>query len=270
MKTMTTLDWNAAWQEARSRKKHDHGGKQRWDKRAPSFAQHARKSTYPTDFIRQMAPRPEWTVLDVGCGAGTLALPLAGLVQRVTAIDFSDAMIALLHAHCVEHGIMNVRAEVIGWEDDWEQAGLGEHDVAIASRSLVVDDLRTALAKLSAKARQRVFVVSLVGDGPFDRRMFTAIGRDLDRGPDYIYVYNLLYQMGIHADVGFINNGDGGRVYRDLDEAMEKFHWMIDNITPEESARLRRFFEQHLQKTTDGWSLSYRHAVRWAVISWSK
>jgi len=267
---MTPLDWNAAWQEARGRKKHDRSGKQHWNKRAPSFAQHARKSTYPTDFIRQMAPHPEWTVLDVGCGAGTLALPLAGLVRQVTAIDFSDAMIALLHAHCVEHGITNVRAKVVGWEDDWEQAGIGEHDVAIASRSLVVDDLRMALTKLNTKARHRVFVVSLVGDGPFDRRIFEAIGRDLDRGPDYIYVYNLLHQMGIHADVSFVINGDGGRVYRDLDDAMEKFHWMIDNITPDESDRLHTYFERHLQKTTDGWTLSYRHPVRWAVISWSK
>lgn len=267
---MIPLDWNTAWLEARSRKKHDCGGKQHWNKRAPSFAQHASKSTYPSDFIRQMAPQPEWTVLDVGCGAGTLAIPMAALVRQVTAIDLSDAMISLLHEQCEERGIDNVRAEVLSWEDDWEEAGITEHDVAIASRSLVVDDLRMALTKLSAKARQRVFVVSLVGDGPFDRRIFNAIGRDLDRGPDYIYVYNLLYQMGIHADVGFINNGDGGRVYRDLNEAMEKFGWMLDNITSEESARLCRFFEQHLHKTAGGWTLSYRHPIRWAVISWSK
>ncbi|WP_028318623.1 class I SAM-dependent methyltransferase [Desulfobulbus elongatus] len=267
---MHTIDWNAAWRQARTHRKHDRGGKQHWNKRAPSFAQHARKSSYPADFIRLMTPRPEWSVLDVGCGAGTLAIPLAGLVRRVTAIDLSDTMIALLRAQCEEQGIANVRADVLGWEDDWEQAGIGEHDAAIASRSLAVDDLRLALTKLHDKARKRVYLASLVGDGPFDRRIFEAIGRDLDRGPDYIYVYNLLYQMGIHADVSFVMNGDGGRVYRDLDDAMDKFDWMIDGITPEETTSLRRYFEQHLRRTTGGWVLSHRHVVRWAIISWSK
>jgi 2-polyprenyl-3-methyl-5-hydroxy-6-metoxy-1,4-benzoquinol methylase len=135
-KTMNNLDWNAAWQEARKRKKHDRSDKRHWNKRAPSFAQHARKSTYPSDFIRLMRPLPEWSVLDVGCGAGTLALPLAGVVRQVTAIDFSDAMIALLNAHCVKHGILNVHAEVVGWEDDWDRAGIGENDVASSPLSL--------------------------------------------------------------------------------------------------------------------------------------
>lgn len=267
---MNNLDWNAAWQEARKGKKHGHGDKNHWNKRAPSFAQHASKSTYPSEFIRLMAPCPEWSVLDVGCGAGTLAIPLAGLVRQVTAIDFSDAMIALLNAHCVEQGMLNVHTDIVGWEDDWEQAGIGEHDVVIASRSLVVDDLHMALTKLHHKARQRVYIASLVGDGPFDRRIFEAIGRDLDRGPDYIYVYNLLYQMGIHAEVGFVINGDGGKLYRDLDDAVENFQWMLDGITPEEIILLRKFFERHLTKTAGGWTLSYRHAVRWAIISWSK
>lgn len=268
--TMANFDWNAAWQEAHKRKRHDRDDKKHWNKRAPSFARHASNSTYPTEFIRLMAPRPEWSVLDVGCGAGTLALPLAGLVRKVTAIDFSDVMISFLNADCVKQGIVNVHADIVGWEDDWEQAGIGEHDVALASRSLVVDDLRMALTKLHHKARQRVYLASLVGDGPFDRRIFETIGRDLDRGPDYIYVYNLLYQMGIHADVSFIINGDGGGVYGDIDDALEKFNWMLTDLTPGEADLLRRYFAKHLRKTTGGWTLSYRHTVRWAIISWSK
>jgi SAM-dependent methyltransferase len=267
---MHTLDWNLAWQEARKHKKNDRSDNSHWNKRAASFAQHARKSAYAEEFLRLLAPQPEWSVLDVGCGAGTLAIPLAGMVQQITAIDFSDAMIALLNAHCVEHGLSNVAAKVLGWEDDWDQAGIAEHDVAIASRSLVVHDLRTALMKLNNKARRRVYVASLVGDGPFDRKIFEAIGRELDRGPDYIYVYNLLHQMGIHAEVRFVNHGDSGSTYRDLDDAVEKFGWMLDGLAPEETERLRGYFSKHLVKTANGWALSYRRSVRWAIISWSK
>ncbi len=269
-KAMKNIDWNRAWQEARKHKKNDRSDSSHWNRRAASFAQHAKKSNYAEEFLRMIAPQPEWSVLDVGCGAGTLAIPLAGLVKRITAIDFSEAMIALLNDHCAEHGLSNISTGVVGWEDDWDQAGIGIHDVAIASRSLVVDDLRTALIKLHNTTRHRVHISSLVGDGPFDRKIFEAIERDLDRGPDYIYVCNLLYQMGIHAEVRFVNNGDGGRVYRDVDDAVGKFRWMIDSLTPEETARLRRYFEKHLVRTEGGWTLSYRHAVRWAIISWNK
>ena len=265
---MKNFDWNQAWQDARQRKTHDHSSRSHWNKRAPSFAQHTRSSNYSREFLRLLNPQSEWTILDVGCGAGTLAIPLAPLVRRVTAIDFSENMIALLNSSCAEQGLANIATGVVSWEDDWDKVGVIEHDVAIASRSLVVADLKAAIIKLTAKARQRVYLSSLVGDGPFDRKIFNAIGRELDRGPDYIYVYNLLYQMGIHADINFINNGDGGKVYANIDDAVAKFTWMIEGISAEETQLLREYLTKHLVKAVGGWTLSYRHPVRWAVISW--
>ncbi len=267
---MQPLDWNIAWQEARKQRRGEHSDCSHWNKRAASFAQNARKSDYAENFLSLLTPQPQWSVLDVGCGAGTLAIPLAPLVRRVTAIDFSENMIGLLNAYCAEQGLYNVHTSVTGWEDDWDQAGIGEHDVAIASRSLVVDDLRTALAKLNLKARHRVYIASLVGDGPFDRRIFDAIGRELDRGPDYIYVYNLLHQMGIQAEVRFVFNGGGHNVFNDIDDAMDQFNWMLGALSPEEEICLRNYFECNLSKTRDGWSLNYRHPVRWAIIYWNK
>ncbi|MDR3089770.1 MAG: class I SAM-dependent methyltransferase [Desulfobulbaceae bacterium] len=263
------IDWNAAWQQARSCGKEKRDKKGYWNKRADSFADHVKTSPYAASFLRLLEPLPDWSVLDVGCGAGTLALPLAPLVKRITAIDLSERMIELLGETCHRDQLTNIDARVVGWEDDWNLAGIGAHDVAIASRSLVVDDLRTAILKLESKAR-RLFVSSLVDDGPFDRRIFEAIGRDLNRGPDYIYLYNLLYQMGVRAEIRFVENSEGKKIYRDLDEAVDNALWMIDAITPEEHERLRRWFEKNLRKTTDGWRLDRQHRVRWAVISWER
>jgi SAM-dependent methyltransferase len=268
-KTTPPWDWNLAWQQARTNKRHDRSDNSHWNKRAVSFAQNARKSNYAEEFLRLLVPQPQWSVLDVGCGAGTLAIPLAPLVQHITAIDFSENMIALLKAQCAEQGLHNIQTSITGWEDDWDLAGIGIHDVAIASRSLVVDDLCAALMKLHNRARLRVYIASLVGDGPFDRRIFEAIGRDLDRGPDYIFVYNLLHQMGIHAEVRFVFSDSGTRVFSDIDDAVEQFHWMLDSVSAEEEVRLRDYFERHLRKTQGGWTLAYQHTVRWAVISWS-
>ncbi len=268
---MKNVNWNSAWKEARQCKKVGcRRGNEYWNRRAPSFAQNARETGYSQNFLRIMAAKAEWTILDVGCGAGTLALPLAGLVRQVTALDFSEVMISILEEKCRERGIANVTSRVVSWEDDWDAAGIAEHDVAIASRSLVVEDLHAALVKLHNKARQRVFISSLVGDGPFDRRIFEAIGRDLDRGPDYIYVYNLLNQMGIFADITFVMNGDSRKNYTDIEEAVKGFHWMIDNMTAEEEILLRAYLEKNLVRRSEGWSLAYKHPVRLSVIYLSK
>lgn len=140
--------------------------------------------------------------------------------------------------------------------------------MATASRSLVVEDLSGAIKKLASMARHRVIISSLVGDGPFDRRIFQAIDRDLDRGPDYICVHNLLHQMRIYADVTFIDNGgDGKKTFMDLNDAVSGYRWMIGDTTHEEERRLRSYLEKHLEKTKEGYVLDYLHPVRWAILS---
>lgn len=269
--------WDRVWRQACLRRKSDRNDREFWNRRAPSFAEHARKSFYVDGFLKIMSPEPQWSVLDVGCGAGTLALPLARRVARITAIDFSEAMIDILTKRCREESLANVFPRVLDWHDDWDAAGIETHDVAIASRSLVVEDLRAAVTKLADKARRRVIISSLVGDGPFDRKIFEAIGRELDRGPDYICVYNLLHEMGILADVTFVTNrehaeipSDPDKVFTDIEEAVQSYRWMINEMTIKEEARLRVFLERHLVKKAGGYALSYHHPVRWAIISWSK
>ncbi len=267
---LKNLNWNRVWSEARRKWKHDQSDNTYWNRRTTSFAKHTRTSGYARNFLRFINPQPEWSILDIGCGTGTLAIPLSGLVRTVTAIDFSDVLISILDKRCWEQGITNVATQVLGWEDDWEPAGIRKHDVAIASRLLVVEDLQAALIKLDRIARHRIFITSLVGDGPFDRKIFEAIGRDLDRGPDYVYAYNLLNQMGIFADITFVANGDNNKTYIDIDDAVRDLHWMLSDITAVEESRLRAYLEQHFVKTKKGWVLSYQHPVRWAIISWKK
>jgi SAM-dependent methyltransferase len=182
------LNWNQLWLEARLRAKRVEKNKAHWNMRASSFAGHTSQSGSVARFIRYLQPDSAWTVLDVGCGPGTLAIPLAARVRSVTAIDISERMIGILEAACCDKHICNIKAGVVAWEDDWHRAGLKKHDVAIASRSLVMENLEVAITKLAAMAKKRVVISSLVGDGPYDRKIFAAIGRELDRGPDFICI----------------------------------------------------------------------------------
>ncbi|MFA5354276.1 MAG: class I SAM-dependent methyltransferase [Thermodesulfovibrionales bacterium] len=266
---MRQIDWNRLWMDARTERTRKWDGKSFWNKRAPSFAKHATESGYAKDFLEIMGPEPHWTVLDVGCAAGTLAVPLSRKVQGITAMDISDVMLEMLDDRCRKQGIGNIRTIKGGWEDDWDSLGVGTHDVAIASRSLIVNDLRTAMAKLNNAARERVILSSMVGDGPFDRRIYEAVGRDLNRGPDYIYVYNLLHQMGIYAHLTFVKLPDD-KTYTDHEACLNSLRWMLEDMTAEEEERLRLYLHDNLVERRGRWEMSYKKVVRWAVIWWDK
>ena len=60
---------------------------------------------------------PSWSVLDIGAGPGTLALPLSRKVKQVTAVEPSLAMVKRLERHIAEDGISNIRILPRKWED---------------------------------------------------------------------------------------------------------------------------------------------------------
>lgn len=262
------INWNDVWKKIQAEKQAPMGRDPKfWDKRAPEFARHVAAGDYIGQFIQIMNPKSQWKVLDIGCAAGTLAVPLACSVRSVTALDASEGMLSLLGERCHEQGIGNIRAVHGRWEDDWDALGVGVHDVVIASRSLIMDDLQTALTKLQNYAGARVYISTLVDDGPYDRAIVEAVGRKFHMGADYIVVYNLLRQMGIYANVSFtVNRAE--KTYADIEEAIDSMRWMIHEMTAEEEARLRTHLAGSLIRENGRWQLPYHRTIRWAVIWW--
>jgi SAM-dependent methyltransferase len=270
IKDISDIDWNEVIQNKKEiQPKTVNSGPEFWNKRAPSFAEHAGKTFYPDSFIKIMNPDPSWTVLDMGCGGGTLALPMAEKVSHITAVDFSEKMLEILSTEAERRGIKNIRTIHASWEDTWEESGIGMYDVAIASRSLAVDDINSALSKLNNAARKRVIISTVVGDGPFDRKMLEAAGRERSAGVDYIYFYNLLYQMGILANINFITE-ERNNTFGSIEEALESVRWMFQEMTPEEVVKLKQYLKDHLVEIDGRLVLDYKKKSTWAVIWWDK
>jgi SAM-dependent methyltransferase len=263
------IDWNRICWEKRKQKSSPTGATAYWDKRAPAFARNSSKSDYSVKFLRLLEVKPQWTLLDVGCAAGTLAIPLAERVKRITAMDISGNMLALLRERCAKSGISNIQTVQGAWEDDWNALGIGEHDVALASRSLITEDFESALTKLDKAARKRVYVSTIVGDGPHDRRIYRALGRNLNPGPDYIYLYNLLYRMGIRANVNFISYQERNS-YESVDDAFTHLSAKLEVATREEGEILRSYLKENLVCDEGKWMMSYPRKISWAVIWWDK
>ncbi|HVN98131.1 MAG TPA: class I SAM-dependent methyltransferase [Syntrophorhabdaceae bacterium] len=264
-----TIDWNEVWKAKKATRPYPTRDSASWDKRAPSFAEHVAKTAYAEAFLKIVNPKRNWTIFDMACGAGTLAIPFAKRVKAITAVDFSEAMIRILREQCHRSAISNIRTINASWADDWGRAGIGLHDVAIASRSLVVDDLRSAILKLSSMAKRRVYISTIVDDGPHDRRVFEAIGRELNIGPDYIYTYNLLYQMGVRANIDFITERNH-KAYKRRHQVVESMKWMLGDMTPEEAEKLNEYLDKHLVYDAGWWMLNYEKPITWAVIWWNK
>ncbi len=270
MRQYDQIDWNRMWSLARKNKG---SGKKRsaasWDARADSFRQRTHRSVYIEKFLHLLQPQPGWRVLDMGCGPGTLALPLAKVVRRVTAVDFSSRMLALLREEASRRKIGNISAVQASWEDDWRKRSITVHDVVIASRSLSVADLQAALEKATAFAGELVVITDRVRHGPLDPDAFAAVGRPMKLGPDYIYTLNLLYQMGIEARVDFIRL-DETQSYASLDKAVEGFLWMFrEELKTQEREALAAYVRSIARRSSRGdWEIRRRRPPVWAYISW--
>ncbi len=264
------IDWHQLWQNAREQKSWTPKGPADWDKKAPSFAKRNSDSPFIDLVLQRLPLTPKTTVLDAGSGPGTLSLPLARKVQSVTALDYSKGMLEVLEEQAKQQGSSNIRTVHGSWEDDWTDLAIEQHDICIASRSLSVADLRSALAKLDSYARSHVFVVDRISPSPFDHGAFEAVGRPFRSGPDYIYTLNTLYSMGIHASVDIISlNRESS--FTDMQAAMDSYSWMFKDLTTEEENKLQEYIHANSQPARDGSLLVTRaNPPRWAIISWRK
>ena len=265
----SAIDWNVLWKAHRSSKNVPKRDVNFWDKKAEGFSGNGWSSNYANDFVRIMEPKRCWTVFDMACGTGALAVPLARYVRRVTAADYSPKMLEVLDGQCRTRGLDNVTMINLSWEDDWKAKGIDKFDVAVASRCLVVDDLKQAITKLDGVARERVYISTIVGDGPHDRRIYKAAGKELRPGPDYICTYNILHQMGIYANLKFIRD-HRQESFDDLNAAFTYHAGFIGNVSARGKKGLREYLARHLVPKNGRLVFDYKKLILWAVMWWEK
>lgn len=245
-------------QAQRSRKEPEH-----WDKKAQKMAQTCAnpQDPYLIRFRELMDFTGAKTLLDVGCGPGSVCLALAKHFTTVIGIDYSQGMLDAAQERAKAMDINNVQFEQLAWEDNWAQ--LPKVDIAVASRSTLVDDLKTALLKLNRQANLRVYTTHTVNPTFIDENIIQFIGREVVRLPTYIYAVNILHQMGINARVDFINSSDKGG-FEQVEDFVESVNWSLKNLSDEEIAKLHQYYDLQL---ASGKRIPYP-ARNWAMVSW--
>jgi SAM-dependent methyltransferase len=216
-------------------------------------------------------------VLDVGCGPGTLAIPLARRVGSVTALDTSEGMLGVLKRRAGEEKLGNVRCVNRFWREAEPGVDIDEeYDVVVASNCInllgarespssggrvrVDWDLEDALRRLSHVSK-RVYVTMPVTDFiAEDTAAFVSLGKTYHPAPTNIHVHNVMYQAGLKPSVSYFfryNRGD-----RAVEKYVDSLNWML-SLSPEERERVRRGTESVKDEIENRVHI-------WTMMSWTR
>ncbi|HBG22745.1 MAG TPA: class I SAM-dependent methyltransferase [Peptococcaceae bacterium] len=227
-----------------------------WGKTAFMYDKMSKLETdYTINQLDTLILAPTDSVLDVGCGPGRLAVPIAKRVARVTAIDASDEMLRYCMKNAQEQGITNITPKVL----DWSKAVVGEdiekHDVVIASRSVGLQDL----IKLNSAANKYVFILSFANSPSLKEvQMSFFEGISEEKLPDvrmnrmfgYNIMFNILYDLGIDPNLKVVKDGFT-RKYDSRQDAYDDLR-QLDEVTREREPIFRKNVDKYLLEQPDG------------------
>lgn len=122
-----------------------------WNKRSGNYANNIEKDNRKkrTDEILELLEESGFTpessrVLDIGCGPGTLTLPLSKLGAEVTALDISSGMLDRLKDAVKKESLPVDIIECSWWTADIDELGFrNEFDLVIASMTPGVKDIES-------------------------------------------------------------------------------------------------------------------------------
>ena len=171
-----------------------------WRPYARFFRLDPRRQDDPVLHVLLPMVRSGSTAMDVGGGAGRLALPMALRCSSVNVVEPSDSMIAQLRESAEETGIDNVSVT----QSIWEHADVDAADLVLCAHVLYgVADVEPFVRKLEAHANELVVLLAFM-ESPMNRisRFWEPVhGEERIDMPAFPELVNVLWDMGIYPDV---------------------------------------------------------------------
>lgn len=260
------VDWLKYWQEALKQKTDKNKD---WDKAAPHFHKRAKKDDYHDLLFSKLILNENDSLLDLGCGEGSITLPIAKQVRKVTGVDSSTKMLELLNKRAQEQNIKNVDTILKSLEDiSYEE--IGDYDVVLASRSLNgIIPIEETLKTINEIANKYVFI-TLFGpeNWKIEKEFNEYIGKENKPFPEYNYMFNILYNMGIYANIERLDI-KAYREYSSIEEAMDNGKFRLDLLNDDEKAQLRKYLNEILKKDSETGKLyNEKDKADWILIWW--
>ena len=262
------LNWVKFWQEKLEMKKDRNKD---WDKAAENFHKTSKKDDYHELLFSKLILDENDTVLDLGCGEGSITLPIAEKVREVTGIDSSVKMLEFLNNKAEKQDITNVHTIHEPLEDiSYEE--LGNYDIVLASRSLNgIVPIKETLETMNKIANKYVFI-TLFGPNNWklQNEFLEYIGKTANEFPGYNYIFNILFNMGIYANIEKLNI-KAYREYDSIEEAMNNGKFRLDLFNDDEKEQLKEYLKRILKKDPETGKLyNVKDRADWILIWWKK
>lgn len=222
--------------------------------------------------VREMRVTASSTVLDIGAGPGTLAIPAAKLVRHVAAVEPAAGMMWHLRKNVEEQGLDNVTCVQKRWEDtDLSQDLDAPYDVVVASLSLGMPDIVSALEKMDMAAAKYAYIFWPAGITFWERNyaeVWQALhGEEYRQGLKCDYLMNILYGMGIYPNVK-VYQDEYLESYSGLSEAVDHFKPFYGVEDGRQEGILRELLSRKLKK--QGERLVLRGYSHMGKLWWKK
>ena len=250
-----------------------------WNARAEEFSAIAGRSGYARGFLNELVSNLgcelDCDIFDMGCGPGTLAVPLAQLGCDVFACDISEAMLEQLQKKARTAGV-SVQTKALAWQDDWVANGIREKsfDVAIASRSIRTSNLAELMGKLERVARKLVAISVPAGPAELvDLALCKALGRNVEMCRADADVFQILADWGRCPHVKYLDS-EWSLACASLDELRYEVRRFAgdDPFSQEEQECFDEFIAEHSVAVEQGDALFYKLdrpiPIRWCLFIW--
>ncbi|WP_042707942.1 class I SAM-dependent methyltransferase [Methanobrevibacter wolinii] len=269
IKSPEDIDWEYFWGKQLERKK---DRKKDWNKAAPHFHKSNLRDDYKTALLKKLdILSKNDTVLDIGCGEGTITIPIAKKVKSVTGIDSAENMLKILNEKSNKENINNVNT-ILKPIEEIRYKDIGNYDVVVASRSLnSIIPIKETLKEINKIANKYVFI-TLFGpeNWKLEREFQEYIGNDPKDFPAYTYLINILYNMGIYANVERMDI-ESYREYDTIEDAMDNGKFRVDLLNDEEIEELKIYLNKVLKKDPKTGKLyNKKDKADWILIWWKK
>ena len=173
-------------------------------------------SQYPSLILEEVLPwlKPEYTVLDIGCGPGVYSLTISPFVKQVLALDKDQHALNALAVQAEERHLNNISC----LHQEWPQVNLG-HKVDVVIGALGSGKIMTETKSLEVITTLGPQLAFLVAPGkylpPFGWKQHRP--KSAVTGKDTL---SLLTQLGVNFNSKAISL-DFGQPVKDMAEATE-------------------------------------------------
>lgn len=249
-----------------------------WDGRASSFNQgnqEAGKAKKVQDFIESLRTRgivfKEASILDIGCGPGTHAVPLAAISKEVIAADISENMLACASDRADQLGYGNLKAMKTNWaEVDLSTMGWEKYfDLVIASMSPAVNNFNT-LEKMCLASKGWCYMTawvkrsSLIEDA-LTNLLFPDRPQKPYGGDKIYYAFNILWNMGYCPELSY--NERSWENSFTLEEAKDSFTKKI-MVSNQLDTEQKKAIEEYLDKVAENGIITEKSQAITGALLW--